>query len=196
METSCYIHLYENGLIHADTDYVGVCQYDMHWTNEAAQLLRTIASLPQPLRLGCGIDLGAIINSQGVFHEKAYADRRDWAFLIQSYNGFFNRSLELKQLVGMPLTLFQTYILPRQEFLQLAAWLKQLADEIYPWACQPPYESHWGALGGYTERAESVFFAAKILETGMHYARLPLDHNRATAEKLGGIKTHYREQSD
>jgi hypothetical protein len=193
METSGYIHILENQLVADDIDHVGICQYDMRWTQQSAELVRAISAFRTPIHIGCGIDIGPILDEAGTFHEKAYADRRNWPFLIDSYNRFFGRSLTLEQLIGLPLTLFQTYILPRPDFLELAAWLRQLVSEIYPWACEPPYESHWGALGGYTERAESVFFAAKIVEAGMPYARLALDHDPGIAERLGVLKTHYRE---
>jgi hypothetical protein len=55
----------------------------------------------------------------------------------------------------------------------------------------PPYETHWGSLGGYTERAESLFIAARIHERKLSLCHLPLDHDPERATTLDIGKTHY-----
>ena len=46
---------------------------------------------------------------------------------------------------------------------------KKLVDEIYPWSNQPPYETHFGSIGGYTERALAIFNA--IISTAAGIAK-------------------------
>ncbi|MGZ8524910.1 MAG: hypothetical protein ACXWV1_10805, partial [Chitinophagaceae bacterium] len=42
---------------------------------------------------------------------------------LQSYNRFFNQNWDGRMLINKPLTLFQTYLLPRDQFADLASWL-------------------------------------------------------------------------
>ena len=188
METSCYVHLLNNA-IHEPYDYIGVAQYDMRWPEPAAAL---VAAEPSGGRnVAYGMILGIIMNPQGQFHPLAFADRRNWAFLLQSYNRFFHRNWDARMLVNKPFTLFQTYLLPRQEFADLAAWLSVLCTEVYPWATEPPYETHWGSLSGFTERAESLFIAARMQEGRIALEPLPLQHDPAIVAKLALSKYHY-----
>jgi hypothetical protein len=76
----------------------------------------------------------------------------------------------------------------------LAAWLGTFCRQVYPWACQPPYETHWGSLSGYAERAESVFIAARLAEGQLRVAHLPVEHDSTIVEKLKVSKEHYGEQ--
>ena len=190
METSCFVHVEANGLCN-HADLIGICQYDMRWTNEAVSLLRQLRSLSARRTIAYGLNVGPIISRQGSFHPYAFADRRNWPFLMESYNRFFGTSWKLEILVNKPLTLFQTYLLPREDFLDLARWLKELCSEVYPWATQPPYETHWGSLGGYTERAESLFIATRIHEKRLILENLPLHHDPEISHSLGIKKEHY-----
>ena len=190
METSCYVHVEANGLWD-DADVIGVCQYDMRWTTEAVDLLRQLGRQPPSGKFVYGMDVGQFMDQGGRFHPYAFADRRNWPFLMESYNRFFGTSWGLDILVAKPLTLFQTYLLPRDEFRDLARWLAKLCSEVYPWATQPPYETHWGSLSGYTERAESLFVAARIHEGRLTLANLHLDHDPYMPQTLGFGKEHY-----
>jgi hypothetical protein len=190
METSCFVHVEANRLF-GDADLIGTCQYDMQWTAAAVSLLRHLSGLPTSGKIAYGLSVGPIISQQGYIHPYTFADRRNWPFLMESYNRFFGTSWNLEILVDKPLTLFQTYVLPRDEFLDLARWLKELCSEVYPWATQPPYETHWGSLGGYTERAESLFIAARIHEQRLILENLPLCHDPEISRSLGVKKEHY-----
>lgn len=190
METSCFVHVEANRLFD-DADLIGICQYDMQWTAEAVSLLRQLSGVSASGKIAYGLNVGPIISQQGYIHPYAFADRFNWPFLIESYNRFFGTSWNLEILVNKPLTLFQTYVLPRDEFLDLARWLKELCSEVYPWATQPPYATHWGSLGGYTERAESLFIAARIHEEPLILENLPLYHDPEISHTLGIKKEHY-----
>lgn len=190
METSCFVHVECNGL-HEGADYVGVCQYDMRWTESAVVILRDLGREGAPQAVAYGIPVGPIVDAYGRVHPLAFSDRRNWPFLVESYNRFFGTTWDLEMLVDKPLTLFQTYILPRQEFTALARWLRVLCDEVYPWASQPPYETHWGSLGGYTERAESLFVAVALHERRFELRSLPLHHDSAIPTLLNVSKLHY-----
>jgi hypothetical protein len=193
METSCYIHLFKNNL-HLPYDYVGVCQYDMRWNAAAANVLRGLAGAATHPPTAWGIVCGPIMNNRGQFHPWTFAHLRDWKYLVESYNRFFGTQWTMKMLVDKPFTLYQTYLLPREEFAMLAAWLGTFCRQVYPWACQPPYETHWGSLSGYAERAESVFIAARLAEGHLRVAHLPVEHDSTIVEKLKVSKEHYGEQ--
>jgi hypothetical protein len=190
METSCYVHVHANNLAD-DVDYVGVCQYDMRWTEEAVSLLRSLSALPPGQRYGFGLCVGTMMAANGEMHPLAFTRLRNWQYLLDHDNRFFSTDLRPGMLVNQPFTLFQTYLLPKKEFLELAGWLRQLCDDVYPWACSAPYETHWGSLGGYTERAASLFFAARVHAGQLSFRSLPLDHDESIAESLGIEKGHY-----
>jgi len=192
METSCYVHLLKNDLV-AAFDYVGVAQYDMSWTAAAADMLRALErgapeSGPQ---FAFGLTCGTLMDKFGRFHHWAFPHLRNWNFLLMSYNRFFGQNWDLTILIDKPFTLFQTYLLPRAEFVALANWVAALCEEVYPWANQPPYETHWGALSGYVERAESLFIAARLHERRIMLNHLPLRHDDTIPVRLGIRKLHY-----
>ena len=194
METSCYVHLHANGL-HQHLDYIGVCQYDMRWTQAALALLRSIVAGPSQSNSQCnivyGMPCGWIMNAQGHLHRLTFANHFNWLFLLKSYNRFFHRNWEPKIAMLKPLTLWQTYLMPRQQFADLAAWLTVLCRELYPWANQPPHQTHWGVMGGWTERAESLFIAARLEEGRIRFEPLPLHHDESIVKKLAITKEQY-----
>jgi hypothetical protein len=191
METSCYVHVLRNRL-HETFDFVGVTQYDMRWSAPAAAMLRALAGADAPAeRTVAAVVCGPLVDERGNFHRHAFADLFDWNYLLASYNRFFKRGWRIEILLGKPLTLYQTYILPRSEFVALASWLEALCAEVYPWANQPPHETHWGVLGGYTERAEALFIAARLHEGGFALQHLPVEHDPSIAARLGVSKKHY-----
>ena len=193
METSCYLHLLKNRL-HEPHDYVGVCQYDMRWTPQAADILRQLWVAPAGSQNTVyGLVCGTLMDARGQFHPLAFAQIRNWPFLLESYNRFFGKHWDMRILIGKPFTLWQTYLMPRKQLQDMAAWLEALCLEVYPWANLPPYEIHWGVLSGYTERAESLFVAARLHEGAIGVQHLPLEHDPGIVQKLAIAKEHYGE---
>lgn len=190
METSCYVHILENKL-YENCDYVGVCQYDMRWTTEARQTVLNLSASNKNDNTAWGISVGEMMTSDGQFNLFAFDKQLDWEFLLKSYNRFFKTSWTSNIFVGKPFTLFQTYLLPVNEFLDLAQWLKKLTDELFPWANESPYPTHWGHLAGCIERAESLFFAVRIHENRLNFKNLALIHDEEIPKALGIEKTHY-----
>ena len=66
-----------------------------------------------------------------------------------------------------------------------------LAYEVEPWANLAPYETHWGVLGGYTERAESLFMALRHRASEIEIRPLYLEHDDKIPVALGIHKNHY-----
>jgi hypothetical protein len=191
LETSCYVHVMRNRL-YEPFDFVGVTQYDMRWSAPAAAMLRGLAEGGATAgRTAFGIVCGPLVDAQGQFHPLAFEQALDWNFLLFSYNKFFDRAWDIEALVGKPLTLFQTYVLPQAEFAALAGWLEVLCAEVYPWANEPPNATHWGALSGYTERAEALFMALRLHEGKVELQHLPLEHDAGIPAALGVTKDHY-----
>lgn len=188
METSAYVHILRNDL-HAACSHIGISQYDMRWSSESLEQVREINAAPSPL-VG-GMVMGNIMDGAGEFHRLAFARNFNWEFLLASYNRHFGGNWDKRALVDAPLTLFQTYLLPRAEFVALAGWLEKLCGEVWPWANQPPYPTHWGLLGGYTERAQSLFIALRLREGRFRLAHLALEHDRRIPQQLGIAKEHY-----
>jgi hypothetical protein len=85
-------------------------------------------------------------------------------------------------LEGVPLSLWQTNIYPKLIFDKLCSWLSVLVDEIYPWSVRPPYETHWGVAGGFTERAIGLFNAMEYKLSSTNLNPLHLYHE-AMCEK-------------
>lgn len=209
METSAYIHIEKNNL-YQDADWIGICQYDMRWTKRAVKLLRSIEKNDSGIEaalankflsvLGFRADnkknvycqiAGKLMDSKGQFNNMACVKDFNWDYLLRSYNQFFQSEWQFKDLINEPLTLWQTYLMPRQLFLELAQWLSTLAIEVEPWANKAPYCSHWGVLGGYTERAESLFMALRHHAKEINIRPLYLEHDAQIATDLGISKDHY-----
>ena len=210
METSAYIHIEKNHL-YADVDLIGVCQYDMRWTKRSVKLLRSLErSNPWSQRsvfldrfaqlLGLRTDskrtvyaqiAGKLMDDTGQFNGMACTQAFNWDYLLKSYNQFFRTQWNERDLIGQPLTLWQTYVMPRQLFIELAQWLGALAIEVEPWANEHPYETHWGVLGGYTERAESLFMALRHRAKEINICPLYLEHDDQIPTALGISKDHY-----
>jgi len=188
LETSAYVHILKNDL-HASSGHIGISQYDMRWTEESVTRLREITAAPSPI-VGAMV-CGKLMDGAGQFHRLAFAKNFDWDFLLASYNRHFGSSWEMQALRDAPLTLFQTYLLPRDEFTALAGWLEKLCGEVWPWANLPPYATHWGHLSGYTERAEALFIALRLQEGRFHLQHLALEHDERIHHQLGIKKEHY-----
>ena len=195
LEASCYVHLYQNE-VHKLFDYLGITQYDMRWTAGSVEILRGLVdSTSLDHRTVYGISVGKLMDSGKQYHKLAFPEHFDWLYLLQSYNRFFQRNWDEVVLVNKPLTLYQTYLLPQKQFIALAAWLSVLVKQVYPWANQPPYPTHWGLLSGLAERAEAVFVAARIAEGAIQFKPWHLQHDESIAEELNVSKDHYGEPS-
>jgi hypothetical protein len=209
METSCFIHVLSNQL-YEDADYIGICQYDMRWTNRSARILRSLIqtkSFDNPksflgiVKKILGIEnfkntvygqlSGKLIDKNDNFNQMASIDHFNWDYLLLSYNRFFNTNWSFSDLRGQPLSLWQTYLMPKNIFCELSQWLISLSREVTPWANEPPYETHWGVLGGYTERAECLFMAIKNRSGEVRLKHLSLEHDDSISKTLNILKRHY-----
>lgn len=167
METSAYLHVYWNKL-YKNNDMVGFSQYDMiHYNNYDNLNTDTIYLLP----------IGGYIVENGIWSHIMYSNIINLNFFIESYNKFFGKTYTMKELEGIPLSLLQTNIYPVKIYEKLCAWLEILVEEIYPWSNVPPYQTHFGSIGGYTERGLAIFNAFQIYE-GCNYDFLTIKHER------------------
>jgi len=211
METSCFLHILSNNLF-PELDLIGVTQYDMRWTEKSASLLRKIArgesheglihKIKRLVRraihpksvspqIAYAQVAGTIMDSTGQLSPMTASYAFNWPYLIESYNHFFGTHWSMNDLRNQPLTLWQTYLLPRAVFINLANWLKTFVDEVTPWANQAPYETHWGVLGGYTERAEALFIALQVKSGTLIVRPLMLEHDENIPKHLQVSKDHY-----
>ena len=208
METSCFIHVLANNL-YPETEWIGVTQYDMRWTKKSANLLRSLSAseegffsrlVKKLLRMDFSSKrkltvyaqiAGTVMYGDGSFNPMASISTFNWKYLLQSYNQFFKTHWKAKDLIGLPLTLWQTYLMPRSLFMEMSEWLTKLANEVAPWANREPYETHWGVLGGYTERAEGLFMALRVLSGEIKIKPLYLHHDEEVAKNLNVHKEHY-----
>jgi len=166
METSAYLHIYKNNL-HKDLDFIGICQYDMLHTEEYKNLQKDRVYI---------LDSGEPIALNGVWNKNMFPKIRNIDFLMESYNKFFGKMYTVDKLNNAPLSLWQTNIYPTSIFEKLCSWLTVLVDEVYPWSIEPPYETHWGVMGGYTERAIALFNAIEIIERDCKFGLFNLLH--------------------
>ena len=171
METSAYLHVYWNKL-YVGKDMVGFSQYDMFNHRRYENLDTRCIYL---------MNTGRSIVQNGKWCSMMCPELRNLDFLVQSYNRFFSKNYSLATLENMPLSLWQTGIYPVGIYEKLCRWLEVLVEEIYPWSNLPPYETHFGSIGGYTERALSIFNAFEVRE-GCRYSNLQLTHG-VTDEK-------------
>ena len=166
METSAYLHIYNNNL-HKNLDFVGICQYDMLHVEEYYSLQKNIIYV---------LDSGEQIAKNGVWNKKMFPGIRNIDFLMESYNRFFGKNYKVSDLNDIVLSLWQANIYPTPIFEKLCSWLTLLVEEVYPWSVEPPYETHWGVMGGYTERAIAIFNAIEIVENNKIYDRFDVIH--------------------
>jgi len=165
METSVYLHVYWNKL-YKNKDMVGFSQYDMKHHNIYNNLDKETIYL---------LSSNKLIVKNNKWDSLMFEKLRNLDFLVNSYNSHFNKSYTKKELENKTLSLWQTNIYPVKIYEKLCGWLEKLVDEIYPWSNKPPYETHFGSIGGYTERALSIFNAFEIYE-GTAYSKLNIKH--------------------
>lgn len=180
METSAYLHIYWN-LLHNDLDFIGIFQYDMIHTIKYDNLDKNTIYL---------LHAKDYIVDNGKWNRSMLPHLRDVDFLLKSYNKYYDTKYTVENLNRLPLSLWQCNIYPRMEFIKLCGWLTILVDELYPWSNDLPYETHWGVIGGFTERAIGLFNAIEILE-GKNYVCLKVDH----VNTEGVIRHQYNKNS-
>jgi hypothetical protein len=185
METSAYLHIYNNN-IHKDLDFIGICQYDMLHVEEYKNLQNDRVYI---------LDSGEPIALNGVWNKKMFPNIRNIDFLLESYNRFFGKNYTPYCINNAPLSLWQTNIYPTQIFEKLCSWLSVLVDEIYPWSIEPPYETHWGVMGGYTERAIAIFNAIEIIERDCKFGLFDVIHTEM-CEKMQYDKKFFLQYYD
>jgi len=165
METSVYLHVYWNKL-YENKDMIGFSQYDMKHNTIYNNLDKnTIYSN----------NYNNLIIKNGEWDMLMFPKTRNLDFIIKSYNKHFQKKYSIKELESKPLSLLQTNIYPVKIYEKLCSWLEKLVNEIYPWCNQDPYDKIFGSIGGYTERALSIFNAFEIYE-GISYDNLYIDH--------------------
>jgi hypothetical protein len=176
METSVYLHVYWNKL-YENKDMIGFSQYDMKHKTIYNNIDKNTIYLYNSYNL---------IIKNGEWNKLMFPKTRNLNFLIESYNKHFLKKYSINELESKPLSLWQTNIYPVKIYEKLCSWLEKLVDEIYPWSNQDPYDKIFGSIGGYTERALSIFNAFEIHE-GIPYDNLNIEH---------GIFCEKREQYD
>ena len=171
METSAYLHIYWNKL-YKNKDMIGFSQYDMKHNQKYENLKKDTIYLK-------GVNQNIVNNN--LWNSMMYASLRNLDFLINSYSKFFSKNYSIKELENMPISLWQTNIYPVKIYEKLCGWLEVLVEEIFPWCNEPPHESHFGNIGGYTERALAIFNAFEIYE-GTKYENLHIEHGVGVLE--------------
>ena len=172
METSVYLHVYWNKL-YFGREMVGFSQYDMRHHEKYNNLDKDTIYV---------LNTNESIVSNGTWHWMLFPHLRNIEFLLNSYNTFYGKSYSISHLENMPFTLWQTNMYPVKIYEKLCLWLELLVKDIYPWSNLPPYETHFGSIGGYTERAISIFNAFEIYE-GVTYKNLNIYHGEGAFEK-------------
>jgi len=172
METSAYLHVYWNKL-YKTKDMIGFSQYDMNHKAKYDTLEKDTMYL---------LLTGLPIVKDGVWDRLMFPHLRNLEFLMSSYNKFFGKQYTLAHLESIPLSLWQTGIYPVRIYEKLCGWLERLVEEVYPWSVSPPYETHFGSMGGYTERALSLFNAFEIVE-GTPASALAIEHGEGAVYK-------------
>ena len=179
METSAYLHVYWNNM-HKGRKMIGFSQYDMQHDITYDNLdTNTIYFLAKK---------DAIVKNKR-WNNVMFPNLRNLDFLLKSYNNHFKTNYGLKELENKPFSLWQTNIYPVKTYEKLCGWFEKLVKDIYPWSNRPPYETHFGSIGGYTERALSIFNAFEIHE-GMKYKTLSIRHGVGAV-----VKEQYNKKS-
>lgn len=212
METAAFVHVYRNRHLllaqpgdRLDSTYatcIGFGQYDMIWPRyEVLRVLRACKRMPENATFALMVnrDNTAAKHRGHFLGGMVYAEKGGWHPMVQrhifpmqavleSYNRFFGTNHNASDLRGTPLTLWQTYVMHRNAFIKLGAWITRLSTEIWPWANMAPYPHHWGHIGGLTERANAIFVSLQRLEV-WHLGGL--QHSPQIGESLNQSKVHH-----
>jgi len=181
METSVYLHVFWNKL-YKDKEYVGFCQYDMTHDKPLPKLENNKIIIEWTTNN---------IVSNNTWHNWMHPTLRNCNFLMDSYNKHFNKNHTKKDLEGLPFSLWQTNIYPTHIFEKLCRWLEILCDEIWVLkynGCES--QTHWGVIGGFTERAIAIFNVLEIKQ-GIKWQTWGLGHFKELAEEKFQYNHHH-----
>lgn len=133
-ENSAIYHVYINNL-HKDYKYIGFFQYDMLFNTNIIDFLDKNTSSPTLFGY--------------TFHDciSNFTETNTLRFIIKDYEKFYNKPFLYKKTV-----LYNTYIIPIENYENIMSWVTQLYDKLYPWAFSFPNQSHFGHIGGIYER--------------------------------------------
>ena len=184
METSVYVHLLHNEHVYKGSAFVGVTQYDMTWSTDATNQVRALQSEEDVLFMPAG---GSIVTN-GKWHRLMFANEFPLNFVMSSYNKHFGTTCTVHDLESRPMALWQSAVMHRTVFEKLTGWLEVLVGEVTPWANRAPYKTHWGFLGGLTERAESIFYA---LQKHLRCTAWKLVHSNKVVSAMRIVKEQY-----
>lgn len=139
-ENSAIYHVYANNL-HKAHKYIGFFQYDMVLTmNHINFLLENILDIPTCFAIS--------------IHNFVYCSYMTWyepftlECIIDNYEAFYKKKFNRLRMYP----LYNTYVLPTQQYEEVMEWVTQLYDKLYPWCVQPPNNSQIGHMGGIYER--------------------------------------------
>ena len=178
METSVYLHVYWNKL-YKNLTHIGFFNYDMVHNDNIPKVMEDNTIYIY--------DMGKPIVSNNTWHNWMHPTLRNCNFLMDSYNKHFKTNYKKSDLNNQRLCLGQTHIYPIKIYEKLCGWLEVLCDEIWVLkynGCES--QTHWGVIGGFTERAMAIFNSIEFLN-GIKWKALSLDNRRV----LGEEKIHY-----
>ena len=133
-ENSAFYHIYINNL-HKPYKYIGFFQYDMIFNTNIIDFLNK--NIVEPTLFSY------------TFHDciNGFREKNTLDFIIKDYEEFYNKPFLYKKI-----PLYNTYIIPIENYENIMGWVTQLYDKLYPWAFRYPNQSHFGHVGGIYER--------------------------------------------
>jgi hypothetical protein len=140
-ENSVLYHIYANNL-HKPYKYIGFFQYDMVIKmSNVTSILNGIETHPP----SC---FTISVNDFVYCSYLSWNEPETLEFIIDDYEMFFKK--KFNRLTGYPL--FNSYVIPIENYENIMTWVTQLYDKLYPWCVEPPYHTHLGHIGGIYER--------------------------------------------
>lgn len=155
-ENSAIYHVYANQL-HKNYSYVGFAQYDMLFQNNIIEWIQT---MPRSIFI---LDAFPLSFCEATWNEPITEDR-----VIKDYekiHGSFSKDSLYP--------LFNTYVLPVEEYESIMKWVVTLYDKLYPWCVSYPNHTHFGHIGGIYERI-MAFAIGQSKYTMIH---MPMKHD-------------------
>lgn len=143
-ENSALYHVYANKL-YEPYSYIGFFQYDMKFSKGFIEYVLNNIDENKYLPLVVH-DFDVLYNTWG----REYTTVK---FIANDYADFFRTKFTFNN----KYPLLNTFILPTKFFSEkMMPWISQLYDKIWPWAAQPPNQSHPGHFGGILERVSAM----------------------------------------
>lgn len=155
-ENSAIYHVYANNL-HKNYTYVGFFQYDMVFNNNIVDyLLANITEKPVYFNLGTrDFNFCSYESWNGGKEEKTLN------FIVNDYEQFFNTTFDKS--LGYPL--WNTYVIPVENYERIMRWITQLYSKLYPWCNQEPNHTGPAHIGSIYERIMAYAVANEKLPT-------------------------------